>query len=176
MFDRDEVLAFVPNGRGGVGLRGIAARLIWLIDNVGLINLRVQIGSVFLCLVANVNQGGRKPSDLRFLGEYQRDWLVVELDLVVVKRAKGRTAGETLVIVGLVGTRHLRPVLMGQHIQHTLDGKRSARVDSRDAASCDGRGDNAGIDEIGSSKFTSVLRPAGDLRASVDAGRGGAYV
>src|SRR5690348_4600845 len=103
MFDRDEVLAFVPNGRGGVGLRGIAARLIGLVDNEGLINLRVQIGSVFLCLVVNVHQGGREPSYLRFLGEHQRDRLVVELDLVVVKRAKGRTAGETLVNVGLVG-------------------------------------------------------------------------
>jgi hypothetical protein len=44
------------------------------------------VSSVFLCLVVNVHQGGREPSYLRFLGEHQRDRLVVELDLVVVTR------------------------------------------------------------------------------------------
>ena len=55
----------------------------------------------------------------------------------------------------------------------TLDGKRPARVDTRDAASCDGRGDDAAISEVWSLKLPGVLPHAGDLEPSVDTrGRG----
>jgi hypothetical protein len=83
MLDWDVVLGFMPYGRRGVGLCGIATRLVGLFNHVGLIDPRVEIGGMCLGVVVDLDQGGRKPGDLPFLGEHQRDRLAVELDLVV---------------------------------------------------------------------------------------------
>src|SRR6476659_2071698 len=91
--------------------------------------------------------------------------------------AKRRTAlGSNLIAVARVGIRHLRAIFVSQHVEHAIECERPACIDVRDAASGDGRGDNTGVDEIGSAEFASVLCGAGDLCASINARGGGADI
>src|SRR5215213_5377235 len=65
---------------------------------------------------------------------------------------------------------------MREHVDHAVDAQGIARVDARDPALGDGGRDDAAVGEVGRADVGRVLRRAGDLRRTVDAGRCGAYV
>ena len=50
-----------------------------------------------------------------------------------------------IVVVGLVGARHARTIVVGEDVDHAFDRKRRAGVDVRNASLGDRRGDDAGI-------------------------------
>ena len=80
MLDGDEILGLVTHGGGGIGLRRITARLVGLLDHVGLVESRVQIGGVDIRLVFDTHEGRRETRRFPILGDHQRDRLAVELD------------------------------------------------------------------------------------------------
>ena len=166
----------MPNRRGRKGLRGVAARLLRLVDHEGLAEPRVQVGGVLFRLVFDPHQGGGEPRGLPIVRDHQRDRLTVELDRVVVERTERRAFRSHIVVVGRVGAAHLGPVGMREHVEHVFDRQRATCVDLRDAAFGDGRGDDAAIGEVGGFELAGVLRRAGDLGASVDAGGRGADI
>ena len=106
----------------------------------------------------------------------ERDRLAVEHDLVVVKRPERRAGRSYVVLVGLVVVRHVRAVLVREHVDDTRDAHRGACVYARDAPLRDRRGDDAAVDEARGVELGGIFCGAGDLRDAVDAGRGGADV
>ena len=168
---RDEIFGLVAHVGRRKGLRGVAARLLGLLDDEGLVALRMQIGDVRLLLVFDAHQRGGEARGLPLLGQHQRDRLAAEHDPVVVERAERRALlGRDIVLVGLVVVGHRRPVLVGEHVEHALDAQRLAGVDARDAALGDGRVDDAAIGEAGDVELAGIFGLAGDLGAAVDAG------
>ena len=182
MLDRDVILAAVAHRGRGERLLGRAARL-WRGERVlgrlqcdGPVTLTIQIGDVRFFIVFHADQRRREARDLRLFGDHQRDRLAAEPDPVVVERPERRTFRSHLVLVGAVGARHARPILMRQHVDHAFNGKRLARVDARDAALGDRGRNDAGMREAGRIELAGIFRRAGDLGAAVDAGCGGADV
>ena len=88
MLGGDEILGLVTHGGGGIGLCRITTRLVGLLDHVGLVESRVQIGGVDIRFVFDTHEGRRKMRRFPILGDHQRDRLAVELDVVVIERAK----------------------------------------------------------------------------------------
>ena len=92
MLDRDEILGLVPHVGCGISLVGLATWLLGLVDRDGIIEPCVQVGREIVRLIFDAHQGGREPRNLPLLGEHQRDRLAIELDLVVIERAKWRAS------------------------------------------------------------------------------------
>src|SRR5262249_41675578 len=109
--------------------------------------------------------------DLPLLGDDERDWLVVEQDLVAVEGAKWRALGRELVLVGLVALRHGRAVLVREHGEYAGNAQCLARIDMLDAALGNGRCDPGGVRQPLRVVLGGVFRRPRDFRAAVDAGR-----
>jgi len=167
----NEILALVPRRRFFKSPRGVAARLLRLFDRSSLFQARMQIGRKAFRFVLDIHERCRKTCGLPVLREHQRDRLSVEPDPVVIERAKRRAAfRRDVVVIILVGRSHLRPVVMGQHVEHARNRQRPDRIDACDAALGHGRGHDRAKSEIGHIEFAGVFGEAGDLGASVDAG------
>src|SRR5204862_1010533 len=113
----------------------------------------------------------REARGLPLFGYDQGDRLSVEFDFVIVERTERRALVRShVILVGLVGACHFRPVLVRQHVDDAFDGKRATGVDARDAALRNGGGDDAAISETGDVELAGILSRAGDLGPAVDAG------
>ena len=183
MFDGDVVFGAVADRSCSQGLLGPAARLggpehtlSRLCGSEGDLALAVEVRDVRFFLVSYSHQRRRKARDLRLFGYDQRDRLAAEHDLVVVKRPKGRASlRRHLILMGAIGVRHLRSVLVGEHVDHAGDAARLARIDLQDAALGDAGSNDAAVGETwakgeaGFVELSGVFRRAGDLRPTVDA-------
>src|SRR6266852_2779853 len=119
MLDRDVIFALVaylgrsecPFGRAAPfwGGEHVFARLG---GGDGLTTLAIQVGDMRFFVVFHADQRRREARDLPLLGDDQRDRLSAEQNPVAMKRPERRTVRSNVVLVGSIGARHARPVLV----------------------------------------------------------------
>ena len=171
MLGRNGIFGRVAHGGGRKCLFGIAARLLRRIGGKRPGALRVQIGDVRLLLVFDPDLRGGDTRGLPIFRQHQRDRLTGEKDPVVVERTIGRAVlRRDFVLVGVVLVGHWRPVLMGEHVDHTVDVQRPAGVDAHDPPLWNSRFDDIAMDEAGDVELAGIFGRAGDLGPAVDAG------
>ena len=146
VLDRNEIFRLVPHRCGRKGLLGFAARLLRLLNLHRLVAPGEEVGRERFGFVFHGHQRGRKARDFPFLRQNQSDRLPVEQDLVVIKRAQRRALlGGDVVLVGLRGAGHRRPVLVGENVENAFDTQRFTHVDAGDTAFGDRSGDDGRV-------------------------------
>jgi len=168
VLDRDVIFGLVAHGGGRIGPVGLAAPRLF--DHETLVAPGEQVGAVRLVFVFDAHQRSREAGGLPLLGQHQGDRLIAEQDLVVVERTERRAFLRRHVVrVGRLRRRHGRPIFVGEHVEHAFDPQRLARIDARDTAFGDCRGDHGAISEAGHVEFAGVFRRTRDLGVTVDA-------
>jgi hypothetical protein len=158
-------------------LGGVATRLLRLRDLESLVALRIEVGREGVSFVLDLHERRGEARSLPILGENERNWLLAEMDLVVVERTERRAfIGRDTVLVGLVSGGHARSVLMRQHVKHAGNAECSADIEALDSSLRDRRRNDRGKGEVGNVKFGGIFCSAGDLGGAVDAGDGGAEI